>query len=125
MQGIKYHSPKRHKKSLKHARLLVLQRFYFLQTVKDGNIIENLIIVNYEKNRRKLYSVCSDYRQLTSKKLAVYFLFYHFIGIYYFQYIGSGGIISLLRSILENICMVFNKNPKAGKTASWHKLLKQ
>ncbi len=38
MQGIKYHSPKRHKKSLKHARLLVLQRFYFLQTVKDGSI---------------------------------------------------------------------------------------
>ena len=38
MQGIKYHSPKRHKKSLKHARLLVLQRFYFLQTVKDGTI---------------------------------------------------------------------------------------
>lgn len=39
MQGIKYHSPKRHKKSLKHARLLVLQRFYFLQTVKDGSIL--------------------------------------------------------------------------------------
>lgn len=38
MQGIKYHSPKRHKKSLKHARLLVLQRFYFLRTVKDGII---------------------------------------------------------------------------------------
>lgn len=39
MQGIKYHSPKRHKKSLKHARLLVLQRFYFLRTVKDGIIL--------------------------------------------------------------------------------------
>lgn len=41
MQGIKYHSPKRHKKSLKHARLLVLQRFYFLRTVKDGIITAN------------------------------------------------------------------------------------
>ena len=40
MQGIKYHSPKRHKKSLKHARLLVLQRFYFLRTVKDGIVTD-------------------------------------------------------------------------------------
>lgn len=46
MQGIKYHSPKRHKKSLKHARLLVLQRFYFLRTVKDGIIYQRNRIVN-------------------------------------------------------------------------------
>lgn len=60
MQGIKYHSPKRHKKSLKHARLLVLQRFYFLRTVKDGIIIQTSVLV--KPCRRKFLREAADRR---------------------------------------------------------------